>query len=356
MENLEGSAAASEVTPQEKAGANIIGAEGPAEFQGDSLFGEAVPTEAELRGEEGSLEGVEDPAPPQSSEDKPEPKDESSEAPKETPKEDPKEDPKPDVEAKEEKKPEGGKPPEGYVPLAALHEERQERKKLAKALEQMQEKMTSLESAPKKEAKETGAEEPFKVLSDEEYEELLEENVFEALKYDRRLKKHQDEQGKVAKAQEAEKEIVRSTAKAIEEAVPGIYDDSTGINYALTSFAINNGFRADDVAVLTHPGTKIIPPGQKEPILLGKGAAAVVSLLYKFYSSEKELKPRLEKEITEQVTKKITGEVMGKLKKDTGYKSLGDAPGNSDSPTGKTLSEAQFNRLSAADQRKYLGA
>ncbi|MBN1841679.1 MAG: hypothetical protein JW883_05280 [Deltaproteobacteria bacterium] len=226
----------------------VLQEDAPQNESGKSLFGEVAPTEAELTGLE----------PPQ----------------KEV---------KSSTETKDEK------PPEGYVPHAALHEEHVKREELTEHVRVLQEKISKMEAEEQEPEEET-----FQILSDEEFDELAEEDPVEAVKYERALKKHLDEE----KAKEAEGQarqrrlqqdtkIVTQSFERMEKAVPGIHEEGNTVNQELSQFAIDNGFEPDFLQAMTAPGTLILPPGAKRAVLLGDGAAGLVEMIAKFHKATK---------------------------------------------------------------------
>lgn len=364
---------ASEPTPQDIKEAPIRGAEGPTEYQGtDTLFGEKAPTDAELRGE--IVENPESKEPDTSQpsgeeEKKPEVKEESVDDSKS--KEEPKEEPKKDEPKEEGDKP--TKPPEGYVPTAALKEERYLRKQLASELENLRAEFKAFRDISTKQ------DEPeFKILSEAEFDQLVSEDPHEAIKYTKKLNEYENQQKELRAAQEKEKaqreweqSVVEKAVQRIATEVPGIYDEDAPINSEITAFANENGLSPAYLSVLTDPRTKLLIPGQKNPIILGEGASELISMIHKVYSAkgkdsrgaiEKELRTAFDTELSEklaakekEVTERVTKEVMGKINEQPTYRSLGDAPGSGDTPISGNLTEAQFAKLSPEEQRKYLG-
>jgi hypothetical protein len=359
----EGTVGSEGLTPQERSSADIIGDNQRENSHLGSLFGESI-SDADLHGGDDNSNSDKSEIATPSEKDSQEDKAGAEGGEKGKGEADAKEGADktvPPAKADNDK-PEGIRPPDGYVPLKALHEERAARKQLSAELNTMREELDALKSASKQDVPEAPAEEKFKVLSDEEFETLAEEDIFAAVKYQRDLAKHLDEKTKEDfKEKETKKEaelrarkeyeIVTKSAQKIQDLVPGIYDDESDVNSNLTAFAITNGFNPEDIATLTHPGTKLIPPGATEPIMLGDGAAAIIGVLHKFYTSEKDLRERLEKEITE----KVQADIMGKLKGEQEFKSLGDTPGSPEKVNSGKMSESQLSRMSLSDQRKYLG-
>ena len=348
-----------------------------------SLFDEVVPTEAELQGvEEGeSSETKEGKAALGTKEEKAaesQPEGEKKAEPAKTDKEvedakaleaKDKADAKAKTEAEKKAEPEkSAKPPEGYVPHAALHEERTKRQELDRVVRGLQEKVAELEKEPELE------EEAFKVLSDEEFDELAEEDPVEAVKYERALNKHlRVQDAKEVKADARQRQqgqddlVVRQSFERMEKAIPGIHEEGNTINQDLSQFAIDNGFEPDFLQAMTAPGTLILPPGAKNAVLLGNGAAGLVEMIAKLRESSgvndpvklrAEIKAEMEKELRESITK----ELITKFKQGSGsevFKSIGDVPGASDesiTTVSGNLAEGQYANMSPEEQERALGA
>lgn len=328
------------------------------------LFDETAPSEAELGGEEGEPEeatgepsGTEESAAASQPTDEKKPEEEAS---KEGPVEEASGD-KP-----EEKKPE--KPPAGYVPHAALHEQRMLRQELSQEVAELRQELADIKGKDLKPDKDA-----FKVLSDEEFDELAEEDPAEAVKYERQLNKHLREQEAIDAKNKASEDqyrqdqaIINQSIERMEKAVPGLYEEGSPVNQELGQFAIENGFDPDFLGAMTSPSTLILPPKAKNAVLLGDGAAGLVSMIYKLRSAIKvndpealraQIKTEIEKELTETITKQL----MAKFKSQTGmeFKSIGDVPGASDeipSASGGFTTEAQYANMSQTQRDKLLGA
>lgn len=322
-------------------------------------FFEEEVSEAELMGEE---------APPEE-EAKEKPKDEEVATESGKPEEKPQEKP--------EEKPETGKdekPPTGYVPKGALAEEREKRKEAQQEIERLRKELEGKkEEIPAEREKELlkslGIPEDFKVLSEDEEDALMEEDLFSYNKYQRNLRKYERATVDVAQRQRIEKDlvaksdqIVSGAVRRMEEAVPGIHEENSEINKNLTEFAVSHGFDAEYLNALTDPKTMFLPAGATSPMYLGDGAAAVVEFIHGLYrsSSDNKSQEKLEKEVTERLTKEITervtADLMKKFKtsgKET-FKSLGEAPGSMDVSTGK-FTEKEFSKMTEDEQRAALG-
>jgi len=200
---------------------------------------------------------------------------------------------------------------------------------LAEQVRGLQEKIARLEQEPELE------EEAFKVLSDEEFDELAEEDPVEAVKYERALNKHLGEQ----KAKKAEGEarqrqhyqdtlVVNQSFERMEKAVPGIHEEGNPINQELSQFAIDNGFDANYLQAMTAPGTLILPPGAKRAVLLGNGAAGLVEMIAKLRGASEASDPA-------KVRAKGSGSEKG------GVMGAG--------------SEVDYGKMTTAEKEKFLG-
>jgi regulator of replication initiation timing len=208
----------------------------------------------------------------------------------------------------------------------------------------------------------------FKVLSDDEYENLVNADPDGATRYLYRLNKYNEHQNKVsaekanaAKAQGAEKEIVNYGIQELERVLPGITQGKNEMATKLTEFAMKHGVDDAVLAVLTDPRTKVRTP-QGEDLLIGDGAAQLVALIKSTYEAlanvpnretiEAELRPKIEQEMADKIIKKLKQNPSG------GYKSLDQIAGSGSKdvkPIGGFLTEADIARLSDDDLRSALG-
>lgn len=282
----------------------VIGEDQPTQGEtGKSLMGEVPPSEAELKGAEDA-------------ETKPS-EEQGGEEEGKTPAE-------------------GDKPPTGHVPHAALYEERLHRQELAREVDYLHGELNALKAGQK--ADDLDA---FKVLTDEEFDELAEDDPVEAVKYQRALRKHEEEQySKEVKRQTDQEQyyrdqtVISQSIERMEKAVFGIHEDGNPINQELTQFAIDSGFDPDYLQAMTSPGTLILPPGAKNAVLLGDGAAGLVDLIHKFYSATKGRAPA-KAHIKGSGARKIGGTIT-------------------DIPEGG-LTEADYAKMSSAEREKALG-
>ena len=288
------------------------------------------------------------------------------------------------AEAAEAKKLEDEKsqtPPKGYVPLKAVQEVRGENKYL-------KDRIKELEANPPKPApvdepakKESALPKDFKVLSDNDYANLVDDDPKDALMYMKNLGIHQeekrqaaaDEQQKswdareLAANQKETQKIFDATSEKMEELVPGIFDKESPAAKELSDFALELGF-TDDMYYLTNPETRIILPGETEPLLLGEQAASIVQTLTtartKLNESkekavdEVKLREDIKKEVEIELRESIGAEFLAKFKKSSSeeeFRSLDSVPSTETAEFGdKVLSMNELNKLSEKEQEAYL--
>ena len=275
-------------------------------------------------------------------------------------------------EVQTEEEEEEVKHPKGFVPVAAVHEARGEIRYLKEQVASLIEKVSAGVQEPVKPAAPVVPPEfvDFVELSIKDLEELVLEDPAEAILYTHKLqsfKTHQNTQASVAEALEnAERQsqiVVNAAYSRMEEAVPGLFDESSTAGADLATFAKEIGF-GTDIFYLTNPSTKIIPPGQTDPVALGEGAASLVELLAGVRTTlDKQNAAPTEEAIREQLTKEITEtvqkELLEKFKTDSpnAFKSLGSATGTEQGdsvPASQMLSMEDFGKLSDKDREAYL--
>lgn len=259
----------------------------------------------------------------------------------------------------------GSRPPAGYVPLQALHEERGRRQQLAERVQQLEQYLQQQAQQPKPPAPQEAPKDEFKVLDEAEFDELVEEDPAEAIRYQARFAKHQAQQAERARIAQTEQQELQRALNRLETRIPGFYDPTAGVQAKLSDFAINLGFDPDALAAITDPRTKIIPPGATQPIPLGERAVSVIEAIHKGYSQvantkdEKTLRASIEKELRDSITKEVTQQLLTKIKQQNpGYVSIGETPSGEATVPGQaqTLTEAQYAKLSPAERAKLLGA
>lgn len=319
-----------------------------------SLFGETV-TDAELMGEEPT-------------EETPEESTESEEPPETLEEGEPPQETRSGSPAEGETK-EAVKPPTGYVPLAALHEERGKRQAMSSRIQELEAAVATLsqgkpaEEQPQKEEgqarEEDGLPDDFKVLSAKEYRELAENDLVEAQIYLHnlnRFQKQEEQNQKVEQQRQAAehqtKALIQQRYTEMEQAVPGIFAEDGDVNKSLTQFAGDNGMDETFVSVLTDPTTRIVGEDGRV-VLLGKGAVQMLTLLNNAY---KAVKPDATKE--DLLKAQGAAELLGKIHNTTtGYRNIGGTPpGGSSVPNdpNRVVTEAEMARMSPEEQERYL--
>jgi len=269
------------------------------------------------------------------------------------------------VEAEEEEKADGDaqeddKPPQGFVPLAALHEERGKRQYLSQEVETLKTEIQTLKQSPQP----LKTDSDFKVLSDEEFQELRGDDPEEAIAYLGRLRAYDIDQARKADIANREQAIIERSTQAMRDAIPEIYNAGSTINEDLSKFAVEQGFSEEYLPIMTDPRTKVIPPGSDEPVLLGDVAVGQVKMLHNLFQQranntgraaiEKEVTARVTKEVTDKVTKQIMTKFKATPPEE--YRSLGDIPGGEEHfDVTKNRTAKEVDRMSEAQRRVYLG-
>lgn len=254
-------------------------------------------------------------------------------------------------------------PPKGYVDLRALQQERQTvsdlKGEIATLQAQIDDKEVELEAGEVDQ-------EALKVLSDEEFEDLLEEDPDAATLYERKLrqkeqKEHAEKTAKdgQAKAVQAEAKAINGFVAEIEAAVPGIYDEGKEVMTKLVDHAEAKGFDLTYLNAMTNPATKFILPGSKKAHIMGKGATSLVTFLNSSLAAQNEsegLRAKLLEEVRAEV-KEENKEYLKKFQNDaSGVRFLGDIPGDAGEIDDKgTYSEKDFHEMTPEAEKKALG-
>ena len=271
--------------------------------------------------------------------------------------------------ADETKKPEETKPetpPKGFVPTAAVHEAREE-------IRRLKDRLSEYEVAGKK-AEVPPVDVPtvrsdFKVLSKEEFAELSEESPRDALIYQQELMDYREVKRIAAdSARQAEAERVKAeievgslfeeTAAIMADAVPGLFEEGSTVQQELTEFAETVGF-TKDLFYLTNPGTQVILPGDTKPLYLGRQAATILTMIANLKSkglpnADAALKASVEAELRPKIEQEVLSKIKGTGKKPA-YKSLSDIPSSDTStPERKMLSEAEVAAMNPKELEAYL--
>lgn len=212
----------------------------------------------------------------------------------------------------------------------------------------------------------------FKVLSDEEYESLLDEDPDGAAKYLYRYNKYRDWQDGIHKrqlsehqAQSAEREIVGYGLQELERVLPGITQGRSDLAGKLTEFAVQAGVDTNVLAVLSDPRTKIVTI-DGENLLMGDGAAQFVQLIKSSYEKVsnvpdvKVLRTEIEAELRPKIEAEVQKKLIDKLKKDPSgdFRSLDQLAGSGSKdvkPVTGAISEQAYANMSEAEQRAALG-
>jgi hypothetical protein len=339
---------ATAVVPQ---GGEILSTERVDNVGFESLGGEVAPSEAELMG---GGEGATLSAEAQPGTDKPAP---DASAGGGTEGEKPEEkapDPEPKPEDKPEEKP-AEKPPKGFVPKGALTEERRRRQELQALNEDLRKQVTELKHTDAGRA-------PFTLLTREDEDALADEDPTTFNKYLRDKTEYLENQKHESALKQSNERIVQDSMERMVSAVPKVHDPA--FNRELTTFAMEHGMDDKTLAALTDPRTQFMPPWTQTPVLLGHGAVNLIEMIHNFHSKskaapdEETIRESVRKELEPKIREEVTKELMSKIR-DGGkrpFVSVGEIPGAGDKEISKSLlSEQEFSKLSAEDQRKALG-
>lgn len=249
-----------------------------------------------------------------------------------------------------------------------------------KTVKQLKAQIAELEAERdgRKETPEDNTEDPFKdfkVLSDTEYDELLDEDQDAAAKYLYRFQRYQDRQRTIEKdqlakhkAQSSINELINDGVEALEKVVPGITTGKAAEEVdKLTDFALKSGFDNEVLSAITNPSTRVVTQDGGAFILSG-GAAQIVNAIKSAFNASSvnvdQLRSDIRKEVETELRPKIEAEVqktlIEKLQKDpeSGFRSLDMAAGSGLKETQirtGSISEADYARLSEAEQRALLG-
>ena len=245
----------------------------------------------------------------------------------------------------------------------ALHRERQTVRQLRAENQRLATELRT-KAAPELDAEAQQFKE-FKVLSDEDYDNLLLEDPEEANRYLYKFNRYQAYQSKIEKQSAAKSEaeslqnaLIRESALEIEKMLPGVNSDQQNEEvWALAEFAKGHGIGGDVLEAITNPSTRIIT-AQGQEYVLGPGAVDVVKMLI----SMKSFEANKASELTKQIEERLTKEVINKIKSNNpsaSFRSLDLAAGSSEKEVGNTnfkkVSESDFSRMSEAEQAAYLG-
>jgi len=364
------SEAAVEMTEVEKAEADIRvnEVEENPDVEFEPLFGEEKFTEEELTGE--------DPEKEPEKEEEQEPEKDLKEPEKTSTEE------KPATESKDVKEPEKESeqpdptvPPKGFVAIQTMHEARAKVDAVKNQLDTANQTIALLQAQQKVPEKKDEFSD-FEILSDTDWEELVKDDVEEALIYKNKLDRYNSHQ--MSKQREKEIQLQRHQqiesviSKSVDEiatSVPGIFDEGNEIQKNLFDFGVDKGFDGTFLECMTNPATRITPIGQDgKPVdksyPLGKGAVSLVTMIHKFNESIKgqdpqKLRAEITKELETDLREKITQELLEKFKTETtgqSFRSISEISGGSNDELGekKFYTEADMARMSSEEKKRIL--
>ena len=170
---------------------------------------------------------------------------------------------------------------------------------------------------------------------------------------------------------EADYRTLQSTyeraSAGMEALLPGLFDEDSTVQDELAEFASSIGFE-EDLFYLTSPETRVILPGETEPVLLGEQAVDIMRVLVKareqikdgsvwkekMNAAVKAAEKATEKRLRKQIEKELLSKFKDKAKdKFTSLDDISDASGE-DYLDGRILSEAEMLKMPAEQYEKYL--
>lgn len=281
-----------------------------------------------------------------------------------------------------------GKPPRGFVPLEAVREARgenrhlkgenqtlqSENQELKTQLAALNDKVDKLGNDGKPDSGDVPPD--FKVLSEQEFQDLTEEAPGEAIVYLNNLHAFRDAEAASAKKAAEEKAASdalterNNAAQAsideaydrMEEVLPGLFGEDNTVGNEIADFAESMGF-TEDLHVLTDPGTVILTPGSDEPVVMGNMAAEMLSMFVNIKGKMAERgskKDTVRAEIEKEVTAKVTKELLAKFKEkgESAFKSVSSLQGTDVDQAqdfkGQNLTEAELSKLTPEEYERYL--
>jgi hypothetical protein len=264
------------------------------------------------------------------------------------------------------------KPPAGYVPLAALHEERGKRQKVSEEnaflfnqntelraeLDSSRQAIEAMQAEGKVIPRGPGA--GFKVLSKPEFEELKDNDPTAAVEYLYDLQIFQEQRKAAEQHMAAATSMVQAAYREISEDIPEIYAEDGAYAGKLIEFAAENGIPKQLLPVLTNPNTVVQTNSSKAPVILGNGAAALVRFINNMYKARgAENVEALREQIRADLETEVTAKIMEKIKKagKADFRDL-DVPTDgsaTDRDTMQPITEESYARMTDADRRKFLG-
>ena len=325
------------------------------------FFDEAV-SEAELRGEtpDGEAHGqdrTETPAPKEPT-------------PETTPGDEPTGG---DTSPGEDTSADGAKPPKGFVPHAALSEERTKRKEAQQRVEQLEQELAARKATHEQrempEAPKDASEAARRFAEQNPQYAAL---VFEDSRDGELLRDKLDTYGEedaivLAKTLYVERELAEQKRRESGSADAAFLGTCVREMDAMFEGGLNGqqakeligylqneaGLTPDTITLLTSPNTIVIDPRTGRQSYLGGRALEVVGLFKDAHtlaaaSSPERIRESIEAEVTKKVMQKINGEQAA-------FRELGDVPGHGDAPVGNIpATEDEFARLSPEQQERLL--
>lgn len=280
------------------------------------------------------------------------------------------------------------------VPLAALHEERTKRQARDAEIAQERGRRISLEAEnaalkQRVEATPVTPETPpefadFKVLTEDEFTELANEDTLAGQRYLLKLANFQDwKRNDQVKQETQHRQIVENNRRAasivqasideIAASVPGIYEtvvvqgpdgqtvEKCPVSDALVEFAESNGMDIGYLSAITDPATRLIivgRDGKAQTLLAARGAASLLKGLYQLHTKIN----GNASEVAKLAQDKAGQIIADKMRQDTGFRSIGDSPGSGEIPNDSTkvYSEDELFKMRQeeggdAKRRQYLG-
>lgn len=253
------------------------------------------------------------------------------------------------------------KPPAGYVPKEALSEARGEVRYFKEQLTAREQVIADLQAQlaakPAVEAPAAKGEfDNFKVLSDEDLEELADEDPVAAANYAKNLVKYERHQAEKAdrEAKQAERAkemgVKVSVAKnRINELIP---DDAT--NARLAKFATEIGL-SPETFILTDPDTQVLING--EPTPLGNLAANFLEVVHAMEARSSGQQAVTIDMVPQAVKDKIIEQahdaILSKVRTPNAPRSVSSIPSVNRTPDGRFAGKS-YGDLSPAERQAYL--
>lgn len=327
--------------------------EEPGESDGlKSLFDETI-TEADLMGDDDPVKPEETPVKDQTPEEDPE----KSTSDKDTGDGDSKDGKDKEGDDDKDKDTEPDKPPKGFVPLKALHEERRARQGLQDEIQELRDALDEMRAEADEDFDpdaDADPKEDFKVLTKEEYETLNQEDPVAAIQYKLDLRDYKDAKKQIESQREFITNSVQAGYEKVLELIPEIAEEDNTVADDIEAYATKHGIDSRVFMDMANPSTMVVDAnGRHRP--LGTDAADFISLLYKAMEHENTYETTLE----EKIRKEVEAELLEKFKakgSNTNFKSIDDAPSASDAPTGglADLTEASFRKLTLEEREEAL--